>query len=191
MGVARLLKIGVDIDGVLADIVQRILPLLARECGREVTHDDIFCYRFSEALSIPEERVHALMEEVIAGGHFEAAPIIPGAAEALQALRQHAIWLVTSRPERVRDQTVRWLARHQVPYSCLLFAPALDKARRGDGFDLFVEDYLEGALALSSQGIPVLLFDRPWNQRPLLPANVQRVRDWQEVLAAVEQRACA
>ena len=185
----RRLKIGIDIDGVLADIVRPMLPLLARECGRAVTHEDIICYSFREALNIPEERVAALMEEVVAAGYFEAAPPVAGAVEAMVLLRHHRIWLVTSRPERVRNETIRWLARHGVPYHELLFKPATAKAANGDGFDLFVEDNLDTALVLSGEGIPVLLFDWPWNQHPTLPDNVQRVRDWQEILSAVERRA--
>ena len=187
----RRLKIGIDIDGVLADIVRTMLPLLARECGRAVKHDDIICYSFSEALNIPEERVAALMEEVIAEGHFGAAPVIDGAVEALELLYHHTLWLVTSRPECVRNETVRWLAQHRVPYHELVFAPATGKARNGDGFDLFVEDNLETALVLSGEDIPVLLFDWPWNQHPALPPNVQRVRNWQEILSVVQRQACA
>lgn len=185
------LKIGVDIDGVLADIVARMLPLLSRECGRPVVHEDIVCYRFSEALNIPEERVAVLMEEIALDGHYEAAPVVEGAVESLLQLEHHTIWLVTARPERTRSQTTRWLAQHGLRYHQLVFTTAAAKARQGDGFDLFIEDNLETTLGLSAEGIPVLLFDRPWNQHAILPDNVTRVSAWHEIVMAVERRSCA
>lgn len=187
----RRLKIGVDIDGVLANIVDRMLPLLARECGRRVVEDDIVCYEFTTALNISDERVAALLDELIADGHYEAAPPVTGAVQGLEALSHHQLWLVTSRPERARDQTVRWLQRHRVPFHELVFAQAGRKARNGEGFDLFVEDNLDTALALSRESIPVLLFDRPWNRQPTLPENVERVRGWGDIAIAAERWARA
>ena len=42
------------------------------------------------------------------------------------------------------------------------------------------------ASAVAEMAIPVLLFDRPWNQGSL-PRNVQRVRSWTEVLTQVAE----
>lgn len=185
------LKIGVDIDGVLADIVDCILPLLSRELGRAVDVEEITVYGFGDALGIPEDRVQALLDELLVVGLYEQAPPVAGAREAMELLGGHDVWLVTSRPEAVREATLWWLRHHGVAYGQLVFAPAHRKALADDGFDLFVEDNLDTALALSREGIHVLLFDRPWNRNADLPANVRRVHNWTGILDFVERQLCA
>ena len=52
------------------------------------------------------------------------------------------------------------------------------------GVDVFIEDALEHALPLANNGIPVLLFDRPWN-RGQEPANTTRVFSWSGILRSL------
>ena len=58
--------------------------------------------------------------------------------------------------------------------------------------DLLIEDELHVALAAAEVPIPVLLFDRPWNQADL-PIGVTRVLTWDQVrrLVAAQAAACA
>ena len=54
--------------------------------------------------------------------------------------------------------------------------------------DLLIEDELHVALAAAEVPVPVLLFDRPWNQADL-PCGMRRVSSWDEVrrhVAALE-----
>jgi uncharacterized HAD superfamily protein len=50
--------------------------------------------------------------------------------------------------------------------------------------DVFIEDELAVATAVGETAIPVLLFDRPWNQG-VLPGNLRRVRSWTEALIQI------
>jgi len=56
--------------------------------------------------------------------------------------------------------------------------------------DLLVEDEMHVALAAARVPIPVLLFDRPWNQGDL-PPGVTRVTAWDQVLDLVAAEAAA
>jgi len=54
--------------------------------------------------------------------------------------------------------------------------------------DLLVEDELHVALAAVKVPIPILLFDRPWNQGDL-PPGITRVTTWDQVLNLVVAEA--
>jgi uncharacterized HAD superfamily protein len=54
--------------------------------------------------------------------------------------------------------------------------------------DLLIEDELHVALAVADVPIPVLLFDRPWNQAEL-PPGITRVTNWGEVLRLIAAQA--
>jgi uncharacterized HAD superfamily protein len=49
---------------------------------------------------------------------------------------------------------------------------------------------LQIALAAADVPIPVLLFDRPWNQAEL-PPGVTRVTDWDQALRVIGAQAAA
>ena len=54
-------------------------------------------------------------------------------------------------------------------------------------FQLAIEDSPEMAVFLSQRmGIPVLLFDRPWNRSTDLDGSVQRCGNWQHIRRAVD-----
>jgi uncharacterized protein len=54
------------------------------------------------------------------------------------------------------------------------------------GVDIFFEDKHDNAVAISEElSIPVLLFNTPYNQKPL-PGGVIRVNDWQEANSWVQ-----
>ncbi|HYL79708.1 MAG TPA: hypothetical protein VEU07_02790, partial [Candidatus Acidoferrum sp.] len=56
--------------------------------------------------------------------------------------------------------------------------------------DLLIEDELHVALAAAEVPVPVLLFDRPWNQADL-PSGMRRVSNWDEVRCHVAALAAA
>ncbi len=49
------LVIGIDIDGVIADIGVVILPLLSEVCARPVLYQDLCSWDLGEALNIDEK----------------------------------------------------------------------------------------------------------------------------------------
>ena len=118
-----------------------------------------------------------------------------GAVEAIEWLRHdHSLPIITSRPETIRERTAALVEKH--------FPPVFDgihflnhyrddgtrsrERTKGEvckalGVRVFVEDALENAVSVADEGIPVLLFDVPWNQGEL-PAGITRVFGWRDAL---------
>jgi phosphoglycolate phosphatase-like HAD superfamily hydrolase len=119
---------------------------------------------------------------------FAAAPgdpLLPeGAAVAARLAQDHEVVYLTGRPERCRQDTVRWLARHGLPEGRLLMRLENDRrparqtklahlrtlARRGT-VAVLVDDDPEVIEAATKAGLPTLLAD--WVPRGAAIAQAQ------------------
>jgi phosphoglycolate phosphatase-like HAD superfamily hydrolase len=96
------------------------------------------------------------------------AVLEPGRERARQAAAEHALVYLSGRPERLRQVTEDWLARHELPPGLLLLRPDRDRRpvrllklqlvrrlARGADVVLVVDDDPEVCAALRSSGYPV------------------------------------
>ncbi len=124
--------------------------------------------------------------------HFDALPV-EGAVEGVKALdKNHRLFIVTSRPKEIREMTLRWLDLHfpnmfNDVYFINHFQGTGKKRTKGEicrelGVQVFVDDVLEYAQTISDAGIPVLLYDTPWNQGET-GSLMTRVYSWPEIVS--------
>jgi len=181
------MRLGVDIDGVVADT----FPLLVGELNKFFQVDlalrDVNDYNIFKVYGLNEAEILQFLgakEKTI----MEGPAVKDGAVECLRVLDQkHTIYLVSARYEKYRPQTEEWLRKHAVPYHGLVLLGSHDKREvcRRMAVDLFIEDSLKNAHQLSACGIPVLLFDAPYNQGEL-PSLVRRCHSWEEIISLIE-----
>jgi uncharacterized HAD superfamily protein len=171
-----------DLDGVVVDLVEQLLPKLSKMAGYDVQHDHITQYNIEQALRLPSgsnAEMFGWLEET--GGYSKAQPI-SGAVEALKSLaQQNEVRFASSRPARLTQVTDAWLTRHGIPYSDLalgLSAPKIAKL-----VDVFVEDDDRDLHLLEGMCTRFVLFDQPWNHVATLPAHGVRVATWPELTA--------
>jgi uncharacterized HAD superfamily protein len=181
------LVIGLDIDGVIVDAVSAMMPLLSEVCHRTVSHQDIYCRSFEEALNIDQESVRYVWEKILENNLLLNAPPINGALDGLAAFSRHEIWIVTARPAFLQHLTEAWLGERNVRYDRILFERDGNKHLAGPKFDIFVEDFLEEASLIAGAGIFTLLFNQPWNQAATLPENCRRVYDWNTIVELINR----
>lgn len=185
------MKIGIDLDDVLADSLPHYLRAFNRRFGLEVGLADAAWQIADRFPQVPREAADDFFSGLLEAGFFSSRPLLPGAKEAVESLARdgHRLYIITGRAPRDEAITAAWLMQVGM-LSC--FEAVVHRSRDHVGrhksgaasglqLDLFIEDELTVALAVSEVSIPVLLFDRPWNQGPL-PANVRRVRSWGEAL---------
>lgn len=190
------MKIGIDIDDVLADSLPYFVRAFSRRFGLEVDLADA-AWQISERFpQIPHREAHDFFSELIEAGFFSSRPLLPGAKDAVERLAEdgHRLYIITGRAPKDEAVTRNWLTHVGL---LSRFEAVVHRARESVGrhksgaacelqLDLFIEDELVVASAVAETAIPVLLFDRPWN-RGSLPRNVQRVRSWTEVLTQVAE----
>ncbi len=190
------MKIGIDLDDVLADSLPHYLQAFNRRFGLDVELAD-GAWRIADRFPhIPRQEADDFFTELIADGFFSSRSLIPHAKEAVETLADdgHDLYIITGRTPRDEEITMDWLTRVGVLSH---FEAVMHRTREPVGhhkssaaselqLDLFIEDELAVALAVSETAIPVLLFDRPWNQGSL-PCNVHRIRSWHEALTRIAE----
>jgi 5'(3')-deoxyribonucleotidase len=171
-----------DVDGVLADFVGPTLRELHRMGGPKMTPEDIktwdlFCH-------IPVEWKDHLLAAWDAEGWCHSLPMLPGAAEGVQRLREADADIVfaTSPLKTIYwvEERIAWLGEHfGAKRDDIIFTSRKELLVGG----MLIEDKLSTALEWSkTHNRSTALWDRPWNQLPGLPWKVQRVSTWDGVL---------
>lgn len=159
------LTIGVDLDGVTYDFTASLRDYLVDHRGFVRAHLpepivwahwDVWPLTKREWVAYFHEGIEA---GVIFGGGTER--LYPEAAETLGTLSAmgHRIHIITHRPPEAEGATVEWLRSVDIYHDALTFSA--DKTC--EPVDVMLEDNIDNAIACAKAGIPVLLFDKPWN----------------------------
>lgn len=171
-----MIRIGIDIDGVLADLVAAFLPHLSEAVGRTVTEADIDQYHMGRAVGLPDAEFLELWGAVEHSLYERALPY-EGAPAGLRELAElGTISIQTSRPLSASQTTQDWVRTHLGPEFTVSHREAKTKFAVADGLHAFIDDHLDVIRERhGGHAIPVLL-DRPWNQVEV-PAGVVRSSD--------------
>lgn len=182
------MKIGVDIDGVIADSLSIWVKELNRHFSQDKNREDMVFYQFEKIYNVSWEEMDRFFrtnQEILLSN---LAPV-EQAAEILNRFKEaHEVLLITARPEQYRSITENWLRAHTIVYNDLIMTNFADKGCycKTMKIDIFIEDSLENALSICQEGIPVILFDAPYNQGSL-PEGIIRTKNWQEIFDLINE----
>jgi uncharacterized HAD superfamily protein len=186
----------VDMDDVLCETARGCLAIIERQFGRRVAYECLTSFDLGRACELGPEETAALYHIVHHPDELLKLEPIP---EAIPILRRwiasgYEIAIVTGRPPATYEPSVQWLTIHEVPHHCFMM---VDKYGRFEtqntiavslaeltekSFCFGVEDSPTMARFLAEQmGIPVKLFDRPWNQTAGEHPNIKRYSHWREI----------
>ncbi len=192
------MRIGIDVDDVLAESLPAYLEAFGRRFGHQVKIEEAAWEIFRRYPEIPEVEMERFFQELDRSDFLGSRPIYPEAVEAVRRLAAagHRLVVVTGRLSQHRGHTRRLLLGagvlhcfedlvHRDRETAVEYKPRIVRERR---LDLLIEDELHVAVAAARVPVPVLLFDRPWNQGAL-PEGVTRVSTWSQVLVHVAARA--
>jgi len=174
------MKIGVDIDGTIARIMDVLLPKINCKYQVELAVDDItdyWCVRTPVGeIDLWREAVSALNDGVF----LQGIPAEVDATGVIRALRKrgHSIVIATSREPNTMVNTHLWLARNGFEFDALWYT----NRKHEIGLDVLIDDSGDTVYEFLLTG-RALLVDRPWNRVFDLP----RVTDWGEVFDRVRQ----
>jgi uncharacterized HAD superfamily protein len=192
------LRIGIDVDDVLAESLPAYLEAFRRRFGKEVKIEEAAWEIFRRFPEIPADQMLGFYDHLETTDFLGSRPVYPEAVAGVRALAAagHRLFVVTGRLTQHRDHTRRMLAgvglldafEDLVHRDAETLANYKPRVVRELGLQMFIEDELEVALAMARIPVPVLLVDRPWN-RAVLPSGVARVTDWAQVVEQVADRA--
>ena len=178
------MKIGIDIDGVIADFVSSFLPLINKYCECKI--EDIINYDFGKNINIKDSENEKLWREVEKKNIYKELALIKGSKSALKKLvGKNEVVIISSRKQKAEIETLKWLKRHGMPFKKLELASNIkEKVAKMSTCDIVIEDSLEIARMVGSKGVPVLLFDYPWNK---IGKNIKRIKDWGQALQQIKK----
>lgn len=177
------MRIGIDIDGVVADSY----PLWLQELNRHYDRNIIVLkdYDMHLVFDVPADDMNNFFVDNVE--HLLSAPKpVPGAKESIEALitEGHEIVYITARRPEEEEITLRWLKKYGIPYETVLFSGFKSKADlvRQWKMQTFIEDHAVNAEGIARLGVPVFLLTTSYNLDKVLPDNVTRCPDWACIL---------
>ena len=187
------MRIGIDIDNVIAETVPSLLPEINKTFKTNLKYKDIYMYDFHIILGISDKEMkHRFWKRLFVRKLFAHMDTVNHAREIINLLYQkHKIILVTDRPKELIHSTKRWLQKKRIQYHNIRhmtggFKNKHDYAQyekiRGFGFDVFIEDKLEDAILLAKHCNKVLLYKRPWNNNKNIKKSFMEVNNWNEII---------
>lgn len=179
---------GVDLDGVIADIVTQLVRFSRSEYDLRLVPSEFRSENIETCTPIKTEQLRKLFSEP---KFFQTMRAMQGARRSLMQLiaAGYAVHIVTDRfwyPE-IQDDTRRWLSDRFIRVNSLAFATKTEKQSVARNLEIgwFIEDQRSNANLLS-EVCRVLLIDRPYNQGLLAP-DVLRVKTLPQAVDTVTQ----
>ncbi|MBX4199022.1 hypothetical protein KW800_01975 [Candidatus Parcubacteria bacterium] len=185
--------IGLDFDDVLMDFRYNLDQYHNFVYGTSFKREDAV----SHDLWIPwncakDEYAQRVFDFYESDHHHNASPLAGGPEAVKKLSLNNDIVMITSRPDHVKEVTLRWLEKHYPylmdhTYFTNLFEGNGIRKKKSEvcaelGVDIFVDDYLGYANDIAESGREVLLFNAPWNQTTELHPKITRVKDWAHIL---------
>lgn len=182
------MRIGVDIDGVLADQVAAVLAEIEKDYGRRYSKSDIDRAHWSfDGIEIWTEISRHLSDPE----YVLRVPTIEGARAAVKRLLGHELLVVTARRPNTEEATRMWLSVH---FPCLTrYHHARTGTKQSIPCDLLIDD-LDLNIVEFVRSDPLrrgILFQHPWS---LNETDIGDYDDqvfycprWSDVLNAVDE----
>ena len=198
------MKLGFDIDGIVADLPRMMVEHINKEFNLNhdvgiLTSHDVSGNRYVEDDDLNDEIATSVLMEIVRND--DILPDVEPYEDAIAAIKKlsktgHSIHFITARPSDQRKVTVDWLRSHNVPFNTV---HVIGGNKPGGGFvnkgsvartlnlDFFIDDslwHLENMYRYKNRWWKGLgLFTRPWNVNESFDAyKFIRFNEWNGVI---------
>jgi len=184
-------KIGIDIDGVLADFIVPFLEYCNGRFGISYKKEEVSSFYFLDSIGFPEEKSLKTYNDFYNSELFETITPIEGSFNGVLKLfqKRYRLNLVTARPDSLKEKTFLWLWKN---YPNIFEQVNFTNGSKKSDFCLrnsisaMIEDHADYANDCAEKGIETFLITQPWNFLETLHPGVRRVKDWSEIVERLE-----
>ncbi|MEK6886165.1 MAG: hypothetical protein AABX17_04325 [Nanoarchaeota archaeon] len=186
--------IGVDCDEVIFPLLPSHCAFLNDKYALNLDWRKFTSYNFWEHYGKTRGQAVQDFIEFTSTDEFMKVMPIEGSQEGIRELKKlDKLYIITSRTDNLKDKTNNWLEQHfQGIFSGVVFGNIFSNNGRKkiskrqlcseNNISLLLEDHWDYALDVS-QDIPVVLFDKPWNQdKKDNSGRIIRVYSWKEAI---------
>jgi len=190
------MKIGIDLDGVLAELLSAIIEYHNVTYKTELAQKQFKSHGFWKTWGGTRDEAIQKLRDFYQTNYFKNIKPVSGAIKALSNLKQNNdLFVITARPNEIIKDTKKWLNQYYPNFfsgtyfanHCPQSGSEIPKSQICDELEIevMIEDSIENALDCAGLKRRVLLFDRPWNQQAELPSGISRVLSWKEILKTI------
>jgi len=187
------MKIGIDIDEVVAGFIEKFLNYSNKKNKTSFTLQDVTNYNLRKTrVHKHKSREEDLLEisEFQNSEDFNLIELIEGAKNGLEKLsRDYEIYFITSRPEEIKEKTKDFFYNNfpENGYKFIFSGDVYGGKTKSQicnelEISLMVEDNPFYALDCAKKGIKTFLLDKPWNKNYEKHENIIKVNNWKEIL---------
>jgi len=188
------MKIGVDMDSVLAEIILPLDTFHNNIYKTRISFSDHTVYRLDKLWNCSEKEVIRRIYEFYESPYFDRTKPIEGAKKGINILaKDHTLILISSRPIIIEHKSHEWLDIYfKNKFSKIVHTNQVSHKHETrkkkseicveEGISIMIEDHVDYALDCALAGIQVYLLPAPWNKNNnITHSNIKRVNNWTEI----------
>lgn len=195
------MKLGFDIDGIIADLPQSMVEHINKEFNLNYTQSifvnyNIFKNKYVDDAEKNDEIALSILKNIVQNSDaLLAVRVYKDGTGALRKLVKagHSIHFITARPASKYKVTVDWVRDNKIPFNTIHTVgrdsnfESKGKLGRSLNLDFFIDDFphnLEEMYKYKERWRKgVALFNRPWNiNTPLDGTKFNRFDSWEEII---------
>jgi 5'(3')-deoxyribonucleotidase len=188
------MKIAIDIDGVLLDIIVEYCKIFNKRYGTNYQKEDVTSWDFFRDWNIDEETAFNIFFEIYA--NTDDVPFIDDDAPSVlfNLNKLYDVSIVSARLPRYHKQIVKKLQDHKIYKgkhynNVILLHHHPSDIKLKEDFDIYIDDnpnLVEPIKRLNKRTL--LLYDQPWNRDSICEKNVIRVYNWKDIEVKFKER---
>jgi len=155
------LKIGIDLDGVLANHITGILSRIKIKHGIDIKYEDITYWQYRVGSTSIDREIGIAMEDE---NYVISMPSQPFARNAVISIYPcNSIHVVTARPSHTNKWSRYWLEKNGIVVDGFLSIGKSSKSVYA--FDILIDDYINNIIEYLDNSVGfAILVDQPWNK---------------------------
>jgi 5'(3')-deoxyribonucleotidase len=191
------MKIGIDVDDVLADFMNCFLKYYNKTYDTKFKRENFKSFSLWKTIGGTREISTEIIKDFFKSEYFDSMDMVKGSQYGVKKLsKNNELIVVTSRPLKIYNETVDWLDKYfpnefsSIEFSKDWIGKPNNKWRKKDiclakNIDVLFEDNIAYARGCAKEGIEVKLFDCPWNQEKIRSAKINRVYCWEDAVGSL------
>ena len=157
------MKIALDVDGVLADIIHLWIENHNKQYNKSINKEDINQWDFWRKIGLDKYEFYRQLSN--SWERWKDVPTtendIASAVDRLHSLGR--VDIVTARDKESTNYVINWLEHNGIKFNDYVSVfDGRDKAKLD--YDVFIDDSPHNVERMASKGSNVLLYDQPWNR---------------------------
>ena len=185
------MKIAIDIDGVLLDIIIPFCEKFNQRHNTEYEKKDVVNWEFFKDWNMTEDEAFEIFFEIYE--NTMSVPFIDNdAPKFMNKLHKlHELYILSARASQYRTQIIEKLNFHNIRKDShyndlnLVYHKPYD-LKINEPFDVYVDDNPNLAKAIQkTEDKYLLLYNQPWNQKIDNTNNIIRVFNWKEIYSVL------